>query len=346
MDQEDEATGKAKGGFARAAALSGDERKGIAQRAAAARWNKDMPHATHTGTLKIMDFEIDCANLNDGRRVLSQRSVNRALGRTHGGAEFKKRSEGGGELPVFLVGKALQPFISEELRAVVSKPVLYDVQGGPALPLAHGIEASALTMVCQVWIKAYEAGALRPNQYPTAIRAKALYEGLANVGITALIDAATGYERERPKDELRLILEAYISKELLPWTERFPEEFYKEMFRLKKWPFSSVDYPRKGPQGPRYAGKLTNELIYDQLPPGIREGLERLNPKTEKGYRKYKNHQFLSGDIGNPHLEKQVAVVTALMRGASNWNQFVKSFNRNFRPHVGVQTSLFEDDDE
>jgi hypothetical protein len=68
--------------------------------------------------------------------------------------------------------------------------------------------------------------------------------------------------------------------------------------------------------------------------------LERLNPKTEKGRRKHRNHRFLSGDIGNPHLEKQVAVVTALMRRASNWKQF-KGFNRNFRPDQGEQADMF-----
>jgi hypothetical protein len=82
--------------------------------------------------------------------------------------------------------------------------------------------------------------------------------------------------------------------------------------------------------------------LYDQLPPGVRDELERLNPKTEKGRRRYHNHRFLSGEIGNPHLEKQVAVVTALMRGASNWNQFIKGFNRNFRPDQGEQADMFD----
>lgn len=339
----EEISGKAKGGVARARALSSEARKAISQRAAAARWNKGaIPEATHTGILKIMDFEIDCANLSDGRRVLSQRSVNRALGRKHGGAEFRLRSERGGELPVFLIGKTLQPFISDALRAVVKTPILYDVKGSSALQLGHGIEATALSMVCEVWVKAFEAGKLRPDQHPTAIRAQALLKALQNVGITALIDEATGYQKDRPKDELRLILEAYISKELLPWTERFPEEFYKEMFRLRQWPFSSIEYDKKGPQGPRYAGKLTTELIYSHLPPGIREELEKLNPK-EKGRRKYHHHRFLSGEIGHPHLEKQVAVVTALMRISPDWSTFMRHFNQNFRPHEPRQGDLFEE---
>jgi P63C domain len=329
---DDEITGRAKGGIARAKSLSKGARSEIAQRAAVARWHKDVPKATHTGILKIGDLEIDCAVLNDGRRVLSQRSVNRALGRTHGGRDFKLRqSEAGGGLPIFLVPKALQPFISNDLRAVAEKPILYDVAGeNSALGLGHGIDADALPLVCEVWVKAHEAGALRPNQEPAAIRAAILLRGLQKIGITALIDEATGYQKVRPKDELRKILEAYISKELLPWTERFPEEFYEQMFRLRNWKFSSLDYSQKGPQGPRYAGKLTKELVYKHLPPGILAELERLNPVV-KGRRKKHHHRFLSGEIGNPHLEKDVVVVTALMRISSDWQTFMKYFQQKLQ---------------
>ncbi len=342
---DDEITGRAKGGVARAAALSRDERRAIASRAAVARWQKGIPHATHTGILKIADLEIDCAVLDDGRRVLSQRGVNKALGRKHGGAIFRmaqSQSEAGGHLPIFLTGRSIKPFISDELRLVASQPILYDAAPG-GIPLAHGIDANVLPAVCEVWVRAHQAGALRPNQVPIAIRADILLRGLQRVGITALVDEATGYQRDRPKDELRLILEAYISKELLPWTERFPEDFYQEMFRLRNWPFSPLEYDQKGPQGPRYAAKLTTALVYDQLPPGVRQALERLNPKTEKGRRKYHHHRFLSGEIGHPHLEKQVAVVTALMRVSPDWETFMRNFNRNFRPHMPEQKDLFEE---
>jgi hypothetical protein len=70
---------------------------------------------------------------------------------------------------------------------------------------------------------------------------------------------------------------------------------------------------------------------------------ERLNPKAEKGRRKYHHHRFLSGEIGHPHLEKQVAVVTALMRVSSDWRIFMQHFNRNFRPHMPEQKDLFDE---
>jgi hypothetical protein len=67
-----------------------------------------------------------------------------------------------------------------------------------------------------------------------------------------------------------------------------------------------------------------------------------LNPKTEKGRRKYHHHRFLSGEIGHPHLEKQVAVTTALMRVSPDWETFEKLSNRNFKPHLPEQTSMFD----
>jgi hypothetical protein len=46
---------------------------------------------------------------------------------------------------------------------------------------------------------------------------------------------------------------------------------------------------------------------------------------------------------GPPQLEKQVAVVTALMRISPDWDSFMRNFNRNFRPHLPEQRDLFEE---
>jgi hypothetical protein len=113
---------------------------------------------------------------------------------------------------------------------------------------------------------------------------------------------------------------------------------------LRRWNFNSTDYDEKGPQGPRYAGKLAKELVYRHLPSGILEELERLNPNVQKGRRKYHHHRFLSGEIGNPHLEKHVAVVTALMRVSPDWNTFMRRFGTNFKrvPQPEDEPDLFD----
>ena len=42
-------------------------------------------------------------------------------------------------------------------------------------------------------------------------------------------------------------------------------------------------------------------------------------------------------------MEKQVAVVTTLMRISPDWDSFMRNFNRNFRPHLPEHRDLFED---
>jgi len=104
------------------------------------------------------------------------------------------------------------------------------------------------------------------------------------------------------------------------------QKFYIEMFRLRRWPYPPFNV-KGAPKGPRYAGKLTRMLVYEKLPNGVIEELGKRNQPNEKWQRKHKLFQDLTSDIGNPHLEKQVAVVTTLIKISPNW----KSFERNFR---------------
>ena len=73
---------KAKGGLARAANLSKEERTSIAKRAAEARWNQDLPRATHDGPLQLGDRLLLAAVLPNGKRLLSQGTFLQALGRS------------------------------------------------------------------------------------------------------------------------------------------------------------------------------------------------------------------------------------------------------------------------
>jgi hypothetical protein len=180
---------------------------------------------------------------------------------------------------------------------------------------------------------------LTDAQKHIAAKARLLIRGLAETGIIALVDEATGYQEDRPKDDLQKILAAYISPTLLPWTERFPLEFFKEMFRVYgwAWPFTVDNYP--GPQGPRYAGKLIKKIIFENLPPGVLEELDRLNPPNAKWQRKSRMSQLLSSEIGHPHVEKLVAVNTTLFRLSDNKEDFKRHYARAF-PKAGDQYEL------
>ena len=115
---------------------------------------------------------------------------------------------------------------------------------------------------------------LLPSQEPIAIQAGILLGGLAEVGIVALVDAATGYEKVRARDELQKILAAYIAPELLPWAKRFPDSYYEHLHRVRGWQYKPGSNARTA-----YIGKLTNALIYQQLPAGVIDELRAKNPR-------------------------------------------------------------------
>lgn len=320
-----EPTGKAKGGAARAKALSPEQRSSIAKKAAEKRWASKSLEATHTGELAIGDLLLPCAVLPDGSRVLSQRGVGRVLGKTYGGKHFPQddAEEGGGKLPFFLIGKSLNPFISNELMLVVSAPKIYTHKGATA----HGIDASALPGICEVWLKARDAGVLTKVQLPVAARAEMIMRGLAHIGITALVDEATGYQEVRDKQALQAILDQFLRKELAAWAKRFPDEFYSQMFRLKGWQRKDLTSCSRRPGA---AGMYTNDLVYERLAPGILQELETRNPKDAKGNRKGKHHQLLTEDVGHPALAQHVHALIALMRASTNWDQFMLLLNTAF----------------
>lgn len=320
-----EPVGKAKGGAARAKALSAEARSDIAKRAAEARWSSKTPKATHTGELEIGELTLPCAVLPDGSRVLSQRGVGRALGKTFGGKQFQREEgdEAAGKLPFFLIGKSLGPFISNELALLVSEPKIY-IQNGAT---AHGIDATALPGICEVWLKAREAGVLTKVQLPVAAKAEIIMRGLAHIGITALVDEATGYQDVRDRQALQAILDQFLRKELAAWAKRFPDEFYQQMFRLKKWQRKDLSSTSRRPGA---AGMYTNDIVYDRLAPGILEELETRNPKDARGNRKGKHHQLLTEDVGHPALAQHLHAVIAFMRVSTSWEQFMAMLNAAF----------------
>ncbi len=162
----------------------------------------------------------------------------------------------------------------------------------------------------------------------------------AKVGIIALIDEATGYQAERArkdKTELQRILAAYISPELMPWAKRFPDEFYEQLFRLREWQYQPVSVRK-----PRVVGKITSQLVYEKLPPGVLEELRAKNPADEDGRRKHKHHEFLTEDVGHPHLKDHLLQVIMLMRISPSWKTFERLFARAFPAPVST-ADMFAD---
>lgn len=295
--------------------------------------------ATHQGELDLNGFNVSCAVLEDGTRVLVNRSLATALGIKGSGAYWQRKKESkSAVLPEYVSAKYLQPFIDEELKIKLLKPIDYvnlkDVE-------TEGVPATMLADICNIFVKAGEKGALKENT-DIAENAYKIILAFAKVGITALVDEATGYQYDREKDALQKLLKAYISPELLPWQKTFPDLFYIELFRLNGWDFTVHGIKRR----PGVVGTWTNKLIYEQLPPGVLEELKKNTPKTSTGKDAARLHQSLTADIGHPHLSAQINQILAVFALSDNMKQMWSNFERLNKRRSGQMELPFDFDDE
>jgi hypothetical protein len=306
---------RVKGGIARAKSLTAEQRSEIARKAAQAKWDPSLPRATHTGILKMDGTEIPCYVLESGERILSTRGMMRSLKRT-----WRGRKYGGTQLPVFLEAKNLKPFINNDLMTVLT-PLVFRTETGAR---AEGFRAEVLPGVCDIYLRArQEPGVLTAPQLVIAHQCELLVRALANTGIIALVDEATGFQAIRPRDALQSYLEMILSKELAAWSKRFPDEFYKNIYALKGWKWPGMSKNRFS-----VVAHYTRDLVYQRLGPGVLKELESRSPKDEKGNRKNKFHQWLNDDYGHPllaqHLHSLVMFQRLALKTGQNWRQFLK----------------------
>lgn len=275
------------------------------------------------GILKIAGTNLNCAVLSNGMRVVSENGLMKSLGKSTSGKLYSIKKDATDQMPIYFGGRGFKPFIDADLASLIAEPILYN-HGKGGTP-AHGIPAQAIPMICDVWLKARDAGALSPQQKKIARNADVLMRALAHVGIIALVDEATGYQEVRDKKALQEILDKYLLKEEAKWAKCFPDEFYEEMFRLRKWQWKGMKINR-----PSVVGHYTRDIVYERLAPGVLKELEKRNPPGDTGHRRSKHHQWFTEDIGHPALSRHIWAVLALMKASASWSQFNRSIARAF----------------
>lgn len=289
--------------------------------------------AVYSGQLPIGGIELDCAVLDGGIRVLSERAVHRAFGSKRGGSHWRrmKENEGGANLPSFLSANNYYPFISKDLVVALKSPILYRVNLG-ATP-AHGIRAELLPEICGVFLSARRAGELHKSQEHLAMQAEVLMEAFAKVGIIALVDEATGYQRDRSHDALRLLLSKYIAQGLQKWLKTFPDAFFAELDRL-------YDNDTSHGKRPQYYGRFINKYVYDPIENGyVKRELDKVNI-TDEGRRRARFHQWLNED-GRNMLIHQIGRVQGLMEMCSDSEHFKNAAKK--QRNVSIAPYLFDD---
>lgn len=274
-----------------------------------------MKKSIHTGTLHIAGNDIQCAVLENEDRIINGTNVLKAFGRKQMG---QKKHQG---MSPILTSKSLEEFVEPD-EVVKLKPVSYIAKNGREV---SGYHAEAMQILCEIYLRARDAGKLKDGQQHLATQADIIIRSLAKTGVIALIDEATGYQYEREKDALQQVLSAYIREDYLKWQRRFPRKFYEELFRLCGWEFNPLTVKRPG-----YLGKLTNKYVYELLPKGVLDKLRDLNPVNESGNRSRKHHMHLTDD-GLQHLERHLTKIITLFEISDDFKQVDAHINRIFR---------------
>jgi hypothetical protein len=315
--------GKAIGGAAKASKMSAEERKEASRRMIEARNEMALlPRATHgspDAPLLIGGVELVCYVLDDGTRLITQEGFLSAMGRAKkakGGQGAASTENMVDKTPSFLAANNLKPFISNDLQQSTT-PIAFRTPSGAK---AFGYRAELLPKVCNVYLQARDAKAALPSQAHIVKAADILIRGLAEVGIIALVDEATGYQKDREKDALAKVLEAFVAKELQPYMKTFPADYYEQLFRLR-----GLKYPPDTPHfKPQYFGRLTNDIVYERLAPGL---LAELKKQSAKDQKKSHLHRRLTQEVGHPKLREHLASVVTIMKLSSSYQDFIAKLN-------------------
>ena len=338
--------GARKGGKARAAVLTPDERSAIASEAAKARWakqkGKPIPQGKDGQTSEVLrqpdvaflpqervshfhgelhfgSLSVPCHVLDDGSRVIAQREVVKAL---------TGRENSNGAIGPLIGIAALSPHLSSD--DVARKVIQFRLSGPGHQMVAHGYEATLLVEICEAFLRARDDGTLSDAQMKVAQRADIILRSCAKVGIIALVDEVTGYQEVRQRNALQLKLQAFISDEIQEWAKLFPDDFWHELARLEHTRYSPRSRPLRW-------GKYVMAFVYDAVDEDIGNELRKINPNPH--FRK-NHHQWLK-TYGREKVRDHINRVIGVMKTCHDMNDFNRRFAYVFKKEP-MQMSFFD----
>lgn len=291
--------------------------------------------AKYEGELQLGDKVLSCAVLDNNVRVLSATAVFDAFDRPRKG----KSSEGyrADQMPSFINANNLQQFVDEQLIEWTRLIDYVDLKG----VRRQGYNARILRGLCKVYMDARRSNVLLKTQERFADIAEIILYALSDVGIVALVDEATGYDKvkNRAKDELQRFFREALQEEAGKWVKTFNDSFFEMIYRMRGWTWTGAS------KKPSVVGIWINDIVYERIAPGLLMELRKLNPKNGNGNRTFKHHQFLTEELGHPKLKEHISGVMAIGRlSNNNWSTFMRNLDRAY-PKMYYQYEIFNDCD-
>ena len=287
------------------------------------------------GRLPLGGIEnVDCANASDGKKVLrliSVQSFFQIIGIPLIGPNSYKN--------------LIMPFGHPKVMSSKERRILDDL----ACPIKLKVGNVEADYYDHVLLIDYANAILRlrrakrlPDTFSDyANNCELFIMGLANVGLAAMIDEATGYDKQKKRREYLDLFRGYIREHQSDWEKEFPDEFFDGMYGI-------YHLDKKDRNGhPQFFAHFILKYIYTPLANSkgaILEMLKERDPVVSSGKgRKYRLHQFLSDNIGKPELRRHIASVNTLLRISEDKGKFDRLFKKAF-PQRGDQMEFDFDD--
>ena len=303
---------------ARTEALSPEQRREIATKAAIARWGAKPVKAIHVGNFEQeFGVDVECYVLDDPARttMISQTGIARVLGLSPRGNSF----------PSFINSRAMATYVGGDLREKIDNPLKFQWsgRGGGAPPTnINGLDTSLLIDICNAIIAAESGGELKSPRYKRIIQQAHIIVGAsAKNGIKWLVYALAGYNPSA--EEVIAAFKLYVLEEAKKYEPEFQNELYMQWHRLY-----AIPVPVRGK--PWHFKFLTVRHIYHPLAQSSGKLYTLLKAlKAKDGDRQKKLFQFLN-DIGARALRMQLGRVLEMAESSADRQAYERKIVERF----------------
>lgn len=263
--------------------------------------------------LKINSMELECYILDDNSRVISKKSLQKALGYDGKSADW---------LVGFLNGIGRFAYFPEELLFAIDNPIAFENYKDDISIVDKGYTLPIVDVICHFIINAKEDGYLNLGQLKIAKAAEKISNAGNTIALEHQIDEATGYTffKENAKERFKDFFLNTDPNPVYEWAKTFSDHFFQGLFD-----YFSINWIqlKNNPQKP---AQFVYDTVFKRIPDDVWANLQQTKPK--RSYRK-KNGGIQNAE--HPQLKQYTDALLALLKASGNSEHiFMQLLNRTF----------------
>jgi hypothetical protein len=287
-----------------------------------------LPRATHCGKLAIASGVVDCYVLNTGERIFDVTGIGPGLLGIENRAAFD-----GASLDSLHASWPLKLLPRDHEKGLLLRFAAHDAQSNePSVGIKAERLNELLLAISNAVVEDIDRGKLSLDDRQRAIAANAVrvLQASSDLGLTALIDEATGYHYDRADETLKQRSRMLTEDELRRWEAAFPEQLWREFARLTHW----EGLPE---ERPRHWRNLVLELVYDYLDPDVIRWLKDNAPRPMSGDN---YHRWLTSQFGLCKLTEHAWMVVGMAAACRTMPELRRKTAERFG-RTRIQTTFY-----